>query len=134
MTPDREQEPTPVPPGYTRQQVLEAYRPFIDRGVTNPDDLDLDDPEVQAVHAIFDAWRVEQERIADQSPDPAANLELNLSLSTFYIEAGFTDPDYVEEVANDWLTQDLERAREAGLDEVASKIQAKIDELNATLV
>ena len=34
----------------------------------------------------------------------------NLSKTMLYIDAGFTDPDYLDEVLNDWLAQDAQNA------------------------
>ena len=121
----------PEVPQYTREQVVEGFRKFVERGVTNPDDLASGDPEVDEAQAAYFAWNAQEKAKADRNPDPAAGLEYSLSASTLYLDAGFSDPDYVDEVANDWLDQDLERAESEGLTEVAAKIQAKIDELNA---
>lgn len=54
--------------------------------------------------------------------------------SKLYVDAGFHDPDYLEEVADDWLGgNDLAEAEERGLDEVADKIRAKIAEIHTLL-
>ncbi len=37
-----------------REQVVDAYKKFIDQGITNPDDLNLSDPEVQKANELFD--------------------------------------------------------------------------------
>jgi hypothetical protein len=133
MPTESESEPTPQPPQYGREQVVDGLRPLVDRGFSNPDDLPADDPEVQQAQAAYFAWNKQERSRAGANPDPAAFLEYQLSASTLYLDAGFSDPDYVDEVANDWLAQDLERAESEGFNEVAAKIQAKIDELNASI-
>jgi len=127
-------EPTAEKPAPTRQQVVDGFKKFVDRGIANPDDLPLDDPQVATANAILDAWCQQAEARVKQNRSPEANLEFSLSRSTVLTDAGFSDPDYLDEVANDWLVQDLQRAEDAGLTEVAHKIQAKMDELDVKRV
>ena len=126
-------EPTPEVATPSRDQVIDAFKPFVERGIISPDDLSPNDPEVVEANKLLKAWSDHARVVADKSPDPATLSEYELSRSTFYTDAGFSDPDYLDEVANDWLIQDLDRAEASGLDELAAKIQAKIDELNARL-
>lgn len=128
-----ETEPSPEAPTYTREQVIEGFKKFIDRGILNPDDLPLDDPEVAQANAVHVAWGEQAERKANQSPVPGAMLEYSFSQITLMIDAGFTAPEYLEEVANGWLDDDFQEAQEEGLTELAAKIQARIDEINARL-
>jgi hypothetical protein len=128
-----ESQPSSETPHFNREQVVATFRKFIDSGVASPDDLSLDDPEVVAANAIMDSWSDEAERSIRQGSTFEAALEYTLSRSTVYVDAGFADPDYLDEVANDWLAQDLEAAEKAGLTEVAAHIQAKIDEINTKL-
>ena len=102
-------------------------------GVTNPDDLPADDPRVKAWYVPYDSWvRVQQKKAADIGT-PEADLEMSLKVTPFLVDAGFTDPAYVEEVANDLLDQDWARARDAGLDELAARIEDKIHQLQGLL-
>jgi hypothetical protein len=118
----------------TREQVISAFKPFIERGITNPDDLELDDPEVIEANRLLDVWDAEQRKISDAAGTVEADLEYALNRSIILLDAGFSDPVYLEEVANDWLLEnDLPRAQQAGLTEMAGKIQAKIDEINGLL-
>ncbi len=93
----------------TKNKVIAAYRPFIEAGTTNPDDLDLDDPEVQKANQLYDQW---QDQVKNSANGPEAKIRADLEITMFYVDAGFTDPDYLEEVANDFLDQDLENASE----------------------
>jgi hypothetical protein len=116
----------------SREQVLEAFRPLVAAGFTNPDDLPLEDAQVTAANALLDAWHAQEERRATSGREAAAH-EHNLSRSTVLIDAGFTDPGYLSEVADDWLPQDAQRALDRGLPELAAKIRAKIDEIRGGL-
>jgi hypothetical protein len=53
-----------------------------------------------------------------------------MNRATIYVDAGFRDPDYIDEVANDWLQNNLAEADDRGLPEVAVQIEAKVDELD----
>jgi hypothetical protein len=123
------------PEHFSRVQVIDGFRGFVERGITNPDDLDLNDPEVIEANRILDIWDAEQRKLVEEAENRlAAELEYNLSRSTMLVDAGFSDPDYLDEVANDWLGgNDLPDAQAAGLTEVADKIQARIDEINNRL-
>jgi hypothetical protein len=127
--------PGPLNPElFSRVQAVDNFRKFVERGITNPDDLDLNDPEVIEANRILDIWDAEQRKLADDAGTLAARLEYNLSRSTILVDAGFSDPDYLDEVANDWLGgNDLADAQEAGLTEIAELIQARIDEINNRL-
>jgi len=119
---------------HSREQVVEAFRKFPEQGITNPDDLDLDDPEVIEANRLLDAWDAEQKKIAFEAGTTEADLGYALDRSTILLDAGFSNPDYLDKVANDWLRDnDLQKAQEAGLSEMSAKIQAKIDEINSKL-
>ena len=129
--PDSEPSQSPESPHYTKDQVIAAFRGFIDRGLTNPDDLDPDDPEVIEANHILDAWNAQLQKDAQEAGTPEADLEYALNRSTIMVDAGFSDPEYLDEVANDWLGgNNLPEAEEKGFTELAAKIRAKIDEIN----
>lgn len=120
-------------PHFTRERVVDAFKKFPERGIVNPDDLPLDDPEVISANALLNVWDNQQKAEVKRISTPEAEHEYNLSIATIYVDAGFSDADYLEEVANDWLQQDLQAAEDAGLGEIAAKIQAKIDGIEAKL-
>jgi hypothetical protein len=68
----------------TREEAMVAYKRFVDQGATSPDSLNPDDPEVQEAKKFFGEW---------QAREGSAFLK-----ATFYIDAGFTDKAYLEEV------------------------------------
>ncbi len=117
----------------SREQVLAAFRKLATKDGLDPADLDSNDPEVVAANKLHDAWVEQEENKAKAAGSSAARLLKNLDLTTIFVDAGFNDREYMEDVANDWLSQDLWDAREAGFAQVAAKIQAKIDEINAKL-
>ena len=118
---------------YSRDQVVAVLHRLADRGFTNPDDLPLDDPEVIEAHRILDSWSKQADQSTQDSPPAAPELEFSLRRDTIYVDAGFLDPDYLDEVANDFLAQDEQNARDQGLDELADKIRAKADEINGII-
>jgi hypothetical protein len=128
-----EREPSPEKYIPSRDQVVEAFRAFSARGYGDPAQLPLDDPAVQRVNAMHEAWQEDAARSAASSPDPAAPIEHARSATMVYVDAGFSDPEYLERDVTDWLEQDLEDALAQGLSEVAARIQADIDAINARL-
>lgn len=125
---------SPEEPEYSREQVVDAFKKFPERGITNPDDLPLDDSDVISANALLQVWDNQQKAKVRKLGTPEADLEYTLERSIIYVDAGFSDPDYLDEVANDWLAQDLQIAEDTGLTEIASRIQAKIDEIETKLV
>lgn len=91
-------ESFPKPEKISKSQILDTYRKFIGRGITNPDSLDLNDPEVIKVNDLFEKW------IASHD---ANDERVNFEKTKFYIDAGFTDPNYLKDVLG-WLIQDAD--------------------------
>lgn len=127
-----EREPTVERPRYSREQVIEAFKNLVAEGTTHPDELDLDRPEVIEANRIHSSWTEDIEQEAKRSKSLEAMLQFSLDTSTVLVDAGFTHPDYIEEVIYDWLDQDLASAEEEGLP-VADRIRSKIDEIKALL-
>lgn len=92
----------------SREEVIASYQKFVERGITNPDDLDLEDPEVQAANQLFDQWLAQKDTKAGE--DTELNLRTRLAATMFYVDAGFTDPEYLNEVLHEWLLQEAENA------------------------
>ena len=121
----------PTPEGLNlKQQAVEAYKKFVERGITDPNSLDLSDPEVVTAHKLFDAWQEEAD--AKVAGNREAEHELNFEKTIFYYEIGFTDPEYLVDLL-DFLDQDLENVDENSdqpLPELARKIFLKKLEIN----
>jgi len=97
----------------TKDEAMSAYKKFVDKGITTPDKLDLDDPEVIEANKKFDQWRGQEDKKAAGNPELELRNDLNKTM--FYVDAGFTDKDYLEEVLDDWLAQDtLDVGKQAG--------------------
>jgi len=88
----------------TREGAMAAYKQFVDKGITNPDDLDLNDPSVLAANKLFYKWQKQGNEEAKDNCEHG--LRNNLDKTMFYIDAGFTDREYLDKVLNDWLAQD----------------------------
>lgn len=115
-------------PEISRDRVVGALKAFTAWGIGDPANLPHDNPQVEAVEAIVELWERQLQERLDMSTEEG-DLEFALSRTTIYVDAGFDDPIYLEEVAYDWLAQDLYRAEEAGLTELAGRIRAKIEEI-----
>lgn len=98
-------------------------------GTTHPDSLPQDDPRVQQLFVPYHSWIRGLTSKAEKIGTPEAHLEMSLKVTPFLVEVGFTDPDYVNEVVYDWLSQDLDQAQSLGLTELADKFRTKIDNL-----
>jgi hypothetical protein len=101
-----EPEPALKPESHSevsREWALAAYKDFVDRGVTSPDSLDLTDPVVVEANRLFEEWVEQVDGKAEGNED--AEQRVNLEKTMFYIDAGFTDPVYLQEVLG-WLAED----------------------------
>lgn len=121
----------PEEPRFTKEQVITAFQKFIDKGVTHPDDLPLDDPEVIVAEWILDSWAQQEQKTALEEGTIEAKLQYELDRTTIMVDAGFSDPDYLDEVANDWLQQIATDAEREGSPEMVAKIDAKVTEIEA---
>ncbi len=91
-------ESFPSPEKVSKDQVIDTYRKFVERGITSPDALDLDDHEVIEANNLFDKWQAQED-----SNDERVNFEK----TKLYVDAGFTGPNYLEDVL-EWLMQDAD--------------------------
>jgi|GEM_PF-935968 len=92
----------------TREEVIEGYKKFVAQGITNPDDLDLDDQEVKKAHDLYYKWQ-EQEK-AQAHGDEELTHRIGLTIDMLYVDAGFNDPEYLNEVLAEWLVMDAGNA------------------------
>ena len=100
--------PTPESQEKTsREQVISAYKKFVERGITNPDKLDLDDPEVIEANKLSDKWMAQQDLVNENNED--IYLRNNFQQTMLYVDAGFTDSVYLDDVLG-WLMQDSQNA------------------------
>lgn len=90
----------------TRGEVISAYRRFVEQGITNPDDLDLNNPEVQEANELFDQWQKQEDARAKGNEE--SMYRVNLAKTMLFVDAGFTDPDYLDEILRDQLNQDAQ--------------------------
>lgn len=88
----------------TKEAALFGYKKFVDAGATNPADVPTDAPE----HELFYEWQKQLD--ARAGDDEEKQKQASIEKTMFYIDAGFNDPDYLDEVLNDWLAQDAEEA------------------------
>lgn len=84
-------------------------------GTTHPDGLPLGDQRVRELFVPYYSWIQKQQREAEKSGTKEADLKMRLKVSPFLVDAGFTHPDYVREVVDDFLAQDLAEAEHLGL-------------------
>jgi len=80
----------------SKDQVIAAYRKFVEAGMKSPDRLDHNDPEVQAAHEVFYKWQAELD--AEAGDDENARQRANFEKTRIYVEAGFTDWTYLQDV------------------------------------
>ncbi len=92
----------------TRAQAIDACKKFVEQGITDPNYLDLEDPEVKAANRLFDQWQKQEDAAANG--DSEAATRANLAKTMFYVDAGFTDREYLEEVLSEWLREDAQNA------------------------
>jgi len=91
-----------------KEEVIQAYKKFVEQGIKNPGDLDLDDPEVQKANELFNKWREQED--ASSEGDEELSYRNNLVQTMLYVDVGFTDRGYLEEVLREWLVSDAQNA------------------------
>jgi len=82
----------------TRESVISAAKPFIEEGVTSPDELlDSGDPKVRQLREAYDD-RVDQElqRIPDLTLEE--RVRASIAVDSIWYDAGFTDINTLEEI------------------------------------
>jgi hypothetical protein len=115
--------------------VVDAFRKFVDEGVRNPDDLDIEDLEVKKAYGLFQDWQEQVDRKASNNEE--LNLRATLVKTMMFVDAGFDDPEYLKEILNEWLMTDAQNAeKQAGnpdrvetrrlISEAIAKIREKI--------
>jgi len=120
----------------SREDVINAWKPISAQGFGDPaeiDELITGKPkteEMLAAERLYDAW-YENDQAKPKSPEEALRSQFETTM--LYVEAGFAGPEYLDEVANDWLAQDAESAEEQGFTELTAQINTKIDEINQQL-
>ena len=94
----------------------------------DPAELPQDDPTFVNTQVLIDSWR------ESWAPaDTEEGLTQSIVMTTLHYEAGFRNQDYLDEVANDWLVQDLDKADKAGYNDLAFAIMRKIYEINKAI-
>ena len=120
----------------SREDVINAWKPISAQGFGDPaeiGELITGKPKTQEMldaEQIYDAWYKSEEA---KPKSPEETLKFQFDTTMLYVEAGFTGADYLDEVANDWLVNDADSAEEQGFTELATQINAKIDEINSKL-
>ena len=118
--------PSAEQPEVKKEDVIAAFKKFVDRGITSPDSLDLNDPEVIEANRLLDSWWEKEEKSV-----PEVDKIANHVRTMIMVDAGFSDSNYLLDVL-DWLNQDLENAEETDL-ETADKIREAIARVRALL-
>jgi len=88
----------------SKEKVFEALKPLASKA-SDPALLDANDPEVVAATELYNTWSAQQES-ATQNND-ILSARHNLDKTMMYVDAGFHDPIYLDEVLG-WLYQDAD--------------------------
>lgn len=84
-----------------KERAIDACRQFIDKGITSPDGLDLDDEEVKKANQLYYDWQKEIKLQAGEDEEKQVRADLDIAM--FYVDAGFTDTEYLDEVLKEFL-------------------------------
>lgn len=117
----------PSKENYSREQVIELLRSARERtGVRHPDDPGFDDPAIEA----YLAWCSQANPYTGVLPPKAAEHSWNLDMTLAYFDAGFDDPDFLDELVREFLVQDRDAAKvdrtEEGMKAVLGRINNAI--------
>lgn len=117
----------------TRKDVIDAWKAVSIQGFEDPAEISesiTGHPETDAMVTagqLFDIWYQSE---SSQQKSPEELLRFQFETTILFVEAGFVGSDYLDEVANDWLRQDLEAAETQGFTDLATRIQEQINEIN----
>jgi hypothetical protein len=108
----------------TKEQLIAAYTKLREeRNIHNPDDFDLQEPEVIRINNMYFSWIKSMDDKASSIGTQKAKLEADIVTTMFYVDAGFDDPDYLDEVASDFLENTLAAAEEITDEDVSDVIE-----------
>lgn len=111
-----------------REQALQAFKAIAETN-PNPDNLDRNDPAVQQADSLHENW---MHKLDDEcAGNDLAEAQANFAKTMFFVDAGFSEQKYLDEVANDWLEQDLQNAESSG--EEFQELVQKIKEAQSKL-
>ena len=80
---------------------------------------------------MYDAWKESIAMGLDWAGSSQEPIEFRFSDQTIFWDAGFNaDRHYLDELANDWLVNDEDAAREQGYSDLADRIKQKMEEIN----
>jgi hypothetical protein len=116
----------------TREETIAALKTLVDKGVTNPFDVLYNegaDEETKKVKETYDAW-LQREKPEIEVEESVKEQILE---STLLYDAGFTDPDLLDEIAHDWLLNAVSIADYAHRRDLAEVVYAKINEIEEKL-
>jgi len=91
----------------SRQEVIDAYKKFVERGITSPDNLNSADLEVIEANNLNDKWQAQEGKKSEGNED--SEKRTNFEKTMLFVDAGFTDANYLNDVL-DWLSQDSQNA------------------------
>ncbi len=114
-----------------KAQVIEAYKKLIEKGITNPYDYKETDTDAKIANDLCTKYFEQLDQSAEV--DPTLKHRVNFEKTFFYLDAGFTDPDYVEEVLVEWVPEDLAEAEESD-PALAQEMKEKIAHYKAILL
>lgn len=122
-------------PKVDKEQLMGLYKKLIDKGITDPFGMDQGDADVVEANNLHLKWEKEGDEAAGD--DPVAKARFDFQKTFFYLDAGFTDKEYAEEVLNEIVPDDLNDAQaiDAGLaDEIRAKAKLYAEKLGIKLL
>lgn len=120
----------------SEKNMTEGFRNFsLKYGPIDPALLPIsEDQELRRLFWVYDSWvKTQQKKVDEAGGTIEAQLKMALKVTPFFVDVGFTDPGYIDEVISDWMAQDLAQAEDEGLDEIAASIRNKIEEIRKLL-
>jgi hypothetical protein len=112
----------------TREQLIAAYKPFVERGVQNPFAIFDQDDETKRLSSLDTAYHVAQAE-KSKTLSPEERIKAEIAGTTVFVDAGFTDIDLLDEIARDWLVNVLSDADALGDQALVSEVKDKIKEV-----
>lgn len=115
-------------PDITRQDLIAAYQPFVEKGIKNPYEIASSEP----VSDLDTAYHQQQSEMK-KALSLDQRIRAEIAETTVYFDAGFSDVDLLDEIASDWLINTLSEANDAHRRDLANEVKAKIKEIQTRI-
>lgn len=116
-----------------RDELLEAYTPFVRKGLPSPFTIKATDNKESKRVLRLDAVYHEAMELLKEPLKEDDKIKIEIAEATVFYDAGFTGTSILDKIANDWLIGVRQKAEKIHRQDLVDEIQLKIDKINQYL-